>query len=119
MNWFHKLEERRTPPGAEVRILRLLPRITLVGTSLVLALPLLARLTQREAGLDAAKGIRSVDIFAIAAEISLLTLVVTVAIGCVVVHIMKGPAYGADSLPVEHSDKPRPKDQRPETPDRE
>jgi len=46
----------------------LLPRIALVGSSLVLALPLLARLTRQDTGLDAAKGIRSVDIFAIAAR---------------------------------------------------
>ena len=42
-----------------------------------------------------------------------LLTVVTVAIGCVVVHIMKGPAYVADGLPVSHAD--RPKRGRPET----
>ena len=36
------------------------------------------------------------------------TAVLTVAIGCVIVAIMKGPAYAADSFPVEHSDRPRP-----------
>lgn len=107
MNWLRKLEERRTPPGIEIRILKSLPGVALVGTLLVLALPVLARLMQDEADIGAAKNVRTVDIFAIAAEISLLTLIVTVTIGCVVVHIMKGPAYGADSLPVEHSDKPR------------
>ena len=35
------------------------------------------------------------------------TLVVTVAIGCVIVWLMKGPAYVADGLPVSHSDTPR------------
>jgi hypothetical protein len=30
-----------------------------------------------------------------------------VAIGCVVVMVMKGPGYVADSLEVSHSDQPR------------
>ena len=112
MNWLRKIESRQTPPGAELRILKMLPRITLVGTLLVLALPVLVRILPPDPAADVAKQVRSVDIFAIAAEISLLTLVFTVAIGCVVVHIMKGPAYVADSLPVEHSDRPKPQRKR-------
>jgi hypothetical protein len=88
MNWLRKIHGRRVPPGKEVQILRRLPLITLSGTLL--------------------KHIRSVDIFAIATEITLLTAVFTVAIGCVIVHIMKGPAYVADELPVAHSDRPKP-----------
>lgn len=107
MNWLRKVEGRRTPPGAEVRILRKLPLITLVGTLAILALPALVRAWPVQAGVDAAKHVRSVDIFAIATAISLLTAVVTVTIGCIVVYIMKGPAYAADSLPVEHADSPR------------
>ena len=114
MNWLRKIEGRQTPPGAEVRILRMLPRITLVGTLLVLAMPVLVRMLPPDPAADVAKQVRSVDIFAIAAEISLVTLIVTVAIGCVIVHIMKGPAYAADSLPVEHSDRPKPHRRRGE-----
>ncbi len=110
MNWLTKLHGRKTPPGREVQILRKLPVITLVGTLCILALPALVRLWPEQPGVDAAKHIRSVDIFAIATEITLLTAVLTVAIGCVVVHIMKGPAYVADSMKVEHSDRPRPED---------
>jgi hypothetical protein len=108
MNWLRKVEARQTPSGAEILILKRLPRITLVGTLLVLAMPVLVRILPPDPAVDVAKQVRSVDIFAIAAEISLVTLVMTVAIGCVIVHIMKGPAYAADSLPVEHSDRPRP-----------
>jgi hypothetical protein len=108
MNWLRKIEGRQTPSGAEVRILKMLPRITLVGTLLVLATPVLVRVLPPDPATDVAKQLRSVDIFAIAAEISLITLVVTVAIGCVIVHIMKGPAYAADSMPVEHADRPKP-----------
>ena len=112
MNWLRKVEGRQTPSGAEIRILKLLPRITLVGTLLVLAMPVLVRVLPPDPAADVAKQVRSVDIFAIAAEISLITLVVTVAIGCVIVHIMKGPAYAADSMPVEHSDRPKPHQRR-------
>ena len=115
MNWLTKIHGRKTPPGLEVRILRWLPRITLAGTLAVLALPVIVRFWPHEAGVDAAKHIKSVDIFAIATEITLITAVFTVAIGCVVVHIMKGPAYVADSLPVSHADRPktRPLDAEP------
>ena len=108
MNWLRKIEGRQTPSGAEIRILKSLPRITLVGALLTLAMPVLVRVLPPDPAADVAKQIQSVDIFAIAAGISLITLVVTIAIGCVVVHIMKGPAYEADSLPVEHSDRPKP-----------
>jgi hypothetical protein len=108
MNWLRKIEGRQTPSGIELQILKKLPRITLVGTLLVLAMPVLVRILPPDPAVDMAKKVRSVDIFAIAAEISFITLVVTIAIGCVVVHIMKGPAYAADSMPVEHSDRPRP-----------
>ena len=107
MKWLTKLHGRRTPPGREVQILRRLPLVTIVGTLAVLALPVIVRLWPGQPGADTAKHIRSVDIFAIATEITLLVAVLTIAIGCVVVHIMKGPAYVADSLPVSHADRPK------------
>ena len=90
----------------ELRILRRLPVVTLVASLAVLALPVLARLMPLEPGVDPSKAARTVDIFAIATEITLLVAAFTVAIGCVVVHIMKGPAYAADSMPVQHADRP-------------
>ena len=107
MNWLTRLHGRKTPPGLEVEILRRLPRITLLGTLTILALPVIVRFWPEQPGVDAAKHIKSVDIFAIATEVTLVTAVVTVAIGCVVVHIMKGPAYVADSMPVSHADRPK------------
>ena len=107
MGWLTKLHDRKTPPGLEVRILKMLPRITVLGTLTILALPVIVRFWPEQPGVNAAKHIRSVDIFAIAAEITLITAALTVAIGCVVVHIMKGPAYVADPLKVEHSDRPK------------
>jgi hypothetical protein len=107
MGWLTKLHGRRTPPGREVQILRKLPLITFVGTLLVLALPVIVRFWPEEDAYDRARHIRSVDIFAIASEITLLVAAITVAIGCVIVHIMKGPAYVADSFEVQHSDRPK------------
>lgn len=112
MNWLTRIHDRKTPPGLEVLILRKLPRVTLLGALTILALPVIARFWPPQPGIDAAKHISSVDIFAIATGITLITAVFTVAIGCVVVHIMKGPAYVADALPVSHADRPK---SRPET----
>ena len=112
MNWLKKRHGRLVPPGLEITILRKLPLMTFAGTLLIVAMPMLARVLPVQAGIDKAKHIKTVDIFAIATEITLLTAVFTVAIGCVVVHIMKGPAYIADPLPVSHSDKPKPEPRR-------
>ncbi|MDJ0711279.1 MAG: hypothetical protein QNJ14_12845 [Woeseiaceae bacterium] len=112
MNWLTKRHDRKTPPGLEMKVWKKLPLITLVGTLAILALPVLARILPSAPEVDQAKYINTVDIFAIAAEITLITGVLTVAIGCIIVHIMKGPAYMADSLPVEHSDRPTPHKKR-------
>lgn len=90
-----------------MRIWKKLPLMTLAGTLAIAALPVLVRILPSAPDADRAKHIRSVDIFAIATEITLIAAVFTLAIGCIVVHIMKGPAYQADSLPVEHADRPK------------
>lgn len=107
MDLFKRLHDRREPPGLEVTILRQLPKALLAGTLLPLALSLLVRLLPAPAGIDLAKRIMTVDIFAIAAAITLWTVVLTVAIGCVVVFVLKGPAYVADAYPIDDSPHPR------------
>ena len=107
MNFLRKLHDRKVPSGLEVEILRRLPRWTLVGSLVPVALAVLVRILPAEPGIDAAKHIKSVDIFAIATGITFLTAVFTIAIGAVIVHIMKGPAYVADAYPVSHADRPR------------
>lgn len=108
MDLFKKLHGRRVPPGLEWRILKKLPRITLVGLLIPVALAALVRVWPAEPGIDIAKHVKSVDIFAIATTITFLTGMLTVAIGCIVVYIMKGPAYVADAYPLQHSDLPAP-----------
>ncbi len=107
MNWFDKQHERREPPGLEAKILKKLPAATLLAVLIPLAISLLARMMPAQPGIDAARRIRTIDILVIASEITLLTAAMTVAIGAIIVHIMKGPAYVADTYPVVHADQPR------------
>ena len=118
MNLFTKLHGRRVPPGLEWRILRRLPHISLAGSLIPVALAVLVRLLPPEPGVDIAKHIKTVDIFAIATAITFFTGILTVAIGCVVVYIMKGPAYVADAYPLQHSDYPARGPAASEEPDR-
>ena len=111
--FFKKLHGRRTPPGLEREILQRLPRATVIGSLLTLALSFLVRiLPSPEMGAAAAKRILSVDIFVFATLLTFWTAVFTVLIGCVVVYIMKGPAYVADAYPVEDASHPALPDDR-------
>ena len=51
---------------------------------------------------------RRMDFVALGVLIVLATAIFTVAIGCVIVVIMKGPAYVADGYPLSDRDSPRP-----------
>ena len=108
MNFLRKISGRVEPPGLEWEILKRLPRAALLGTALPIVVALLARLLIDEGGsAEIARQIRSVDIFCIAALITIWTAIVTVGIGSFVVFIMKGPSYGADSYPISHADRPQ------------
>ena len=54
-----------------------------------------------------ARKVQHIDFMMVGLVIFIWTLVLTVAIGCVIVWLMKGPAYVADGLEVSHSDKDR------------
>lgn len=108
MNWFKRLPgSRREVPGMEWRLLRRLPMITLVGTLLPALYALGARLF--DGGLPEAevlKAVQSADIMAIAAVVLHWTVVFTLAIGCLIVVVMKGHAYVADAYPLADRDYP-------------
>ena len=55
-----------------------------------------------------AKHLYWVDALAIGAVMTVWTAVLTVAIGCWVVMVMKGPHYAADSYPLNDAPRPRP-----------
>lgn len=106
MSPFNKLHGRLVPPGRELQILRRLPHVALTGALAIATLSVLVRILPPQPGIDVAKHVVTVDIFAIATAITFLTAIFTIAIGCIVVHIMKGPAYVADAYPVQHADRP-------------
>lgn len=102
MNFFNKLHNRREPPGMERKILRQLPMAMLGSTAIPVLLALGGRWFPPEGSRqEVYKYVSSVDIFAISLGLTLWTAVFTVAIGCIVVVIMKGPAYVADAYPLD------------------
>lgn len=109
MNWLQKLPGfQRTPYGLEWRVLRLMPTLCLAGTLLPALMALAARFFIVEgSAAELARRIQLFDFVMIGLVIFVWTLVVTVTIGCVIVWLMKGPAYVADGFEVSHSDTPK------------
>jgi hypothetical protein len=107
MNWLRKLPgTRRAASGLEWVIWRKLPLIFLVGTALpLLGLAVLHWLAE-PSNAAAQRSLQMADYIVIGVLVFHWTAVITVGIGCVIVMIMKGPAYAADSYPVSHSDQP-------------
>ena len=101
MTWFHLLpEQHRASAGLEWRLWRRLPAILAWGS----ALPglLAAALWWTLPAVTATAADRSAQTLLCALLGVLLlqwTLVLTLAIGCAVVMVMKGPAYVADPYP--------------------
>jgi len=115
MNWLQKLPGfQRSPHGLEWALWRKLPRILLAGTALPLLGALAVHLWWQEPVTAATERLITLaDFFVIALIVLHWTMVLTVAIGCVIVMLMKGPAYVADGFEVSHSDKPRSPDAFP------
>ena len=55
-----------------------------------------------------ARNIQLFDYMLIGLVIFIWTAALTVTIGCIIVWLMKGPAYVADGFEVSHSDQPKP-----------
>ena len=102
MNLFNKLPGFvKTAPGLEHLIWRRLPAILLWGTLLPLALAGANRvLAPAVPELGASNGALLLwDYTMFGVVVSHWTLVLTVALGCFIVRVMKGPAYVADAYP--------------------
>ena len=109
MDWLTKLPGfQRTPYGFEWRLLRLMPTVALAGTLLPAVAALAGHLfiTGRTAA-ELARNIQLFDYMMIGLVIFIWTAALTVTIGCVIVWLMKGPAYVADGFEVSHSDRPK------------
>jgi hypothetical protein len=97
----------REAPGLEWALLKKLPLVLLFGTLFPLAISLANRWFPPEgSAVQIAKHVTTVDIMAIAAAVTVWTAVLTVAIGCFVVLMMKGPGYVADAYPLDDADRP-------------
>ena len=104
---FRKVSDRREPPGLERTVFRKLPVWWLGGTVVPALVAALGRIYPPDGTEQSvAKHLYWVDALAIGAVMTVWTAVLTVAIGCWVVMVMKGPHYAADSYPL--NDAPRP-----------
>ena len=98
----------REVPGMEWVILKKLPITLLAGTLIPLVISLSNRLFPHEGtAIQIVKIVKIVDILSIAIVITVWTAVFTVAIGCFVVVVMKGPGYVADAYELVDSERPR------------
>lgn len=102
-----QLHGRKTPPGLELTILRRLPWMFAAVTLIPVILSVTARvLPSADPAVEFAKRVSTVDIFVIATVVTLWTALITIGIGCVVVYLMKGPAYVADAYWLDVRDRP-------------
>ena len=109
MQLFRQLHGRVAPPGLEWKLLKAVPPALLLCLALPAGIAFAGRVYSSWATVEnPAKLITSIDSFAWSIAATLVTAVFTVAIGCIVVWIMKGPAYVADSYPVPHANRPAP-----------
>jgi mannose/fructose/N-acetylgalactosamine-specific phosphotransferase system component IIC len=101
MNWFRKLPQfQRSPPGLEVDMFRALPQALLWGTALPLLAGFIVKATPVGIVLFKTERWSQVMIYQLIGFVLVYwTAVGTVGIGCILVKIMKGPAYIADDFP--------------------
>ena len=109
MDWLKKASNSiRTPSGLEWSLWKKLPAIAFIGTLLpLLALGAMHWWADPQTSAAQDRMLQLADIVVIAVLVFHWTMVVTVGIGCVIVMVMKGPSYQADSYPISHSDAPR------------
>jgi hypothetical protein len=99
----------RSPAGLEWALIRRLPRIALAGIAIPLLCLLALRLAATWANGDAAAKLAVTFEIVLAGVVVLYwTTVFTVALGCLIVMIAKGPAYVADAYPLPDADAPLP-----------
>ena len=109
MSWLNKLPNSiRSASGLEWKLWRKLPLILLVGTALPLAAAVALHVFSDQTSAAEARWLQTMDYVVAGVVIFHWTAVLTIAIGCVVVMLMKGPGYVADDpMELSHSDKPR------------
>ena len=109
MHWFNKLPgTKRAVSGLEWTLWKKLPLITWAGTFLPLAMLALVYLLHGESPEPSTARWLLMMVY-VAAGLILFhwSMVITLAIGCLIVMAMKGPGYVADGYLLSHSDQPR------------
>ena len=102
-----KLHNHRHPPGLERAILKRIPSIILAGIFIPLFTSILARLFPISGtAAEIARHQITVDILSISLGFTVLSAAFTVTIGCVIVALMKGPAFVADAYELDDADQP-------------
>jgi len=98
MDYFRRLQSHhRGAPGLEWKLFKKLPLCLLGGAIVPLLVALGGRAFPPEGSAsEVAKQISTLDIFAIAIGLTAWSAIITVGVGCIVVIVMKGPAYVAD-----------------------
>jgi hypothetical protein len=108
MDWLKKLPNSiRSASGLEWTLWRKLPLILLVGTAVPLAGAVALHVFTDQSSTADERWLQTMDYMVAGVVIFHWTAVLTLAIGCVVVMLMKGPGYVADPMELSHSDKPR------------
>ena len=98
MDYFTRLEgQHRSAPGLEWKLFKKLPLCLLGGAIVPLLIALGGRIFPPEgSAADVAKQLSTLDIFSIAVGLTAWSAIITLCVGCIIVIVMKGPAYVAD-----------------------
>ena len=109
MHWFNKLPHtKRAASGLEWTLWKKLPLITWAGTFLPLAMLAIVYLLNGESpDPSTARWLLMMAYIVVGVILFHWSVVVTLAIGCLIVMAMKGPGYVADGYLLPHSDRPR------------
>lgn len=106
-----KLHNHRYPPGLERVLLRKIPKYLLGSIIIPLFMVIFVRLSPIEnlfasTAEEVAKLHTTIDYLSIAIFVGILPVILALFIGCIIVILMKGPAYIADAYDVDDADKP-------------
>ncbi len=108
MQWLKKLPGSvRSATGLEWALWRKLPLIFAVGTLLPALLLGLVHWLAADGHWLLARDVQIIDYVVFGVVLFHWSAVLTLAFGCILVMLMKGPGYVADGFEVSHSDRPR------------